>query len=291
MNKTIQTTVVILIVVLVSGIAGVSVLFFSRGLEEEIVSLGGYTFEIDKADESGLKEEKKGFIKHTSEIFPLELEYPEHLQIEKTVAGENIIEGTNINPWAGVTIKDDEKRVFHISANRSDMMGSVMLYTSEKEETVVDGRKAVQVRKANEAGGDDFDFFVQTIVEFPNFFYVFLSDGENDYYDEILSSVRFLEESDVKAEKELEACNTSKCYADVAISVNNYFICEKLLDRDGLHAPGWIPSCYTYIAIEKSDKKICDLINSPERSVSFPGHTEWCYCSVEKGEMCPLAIP
>jgi DNA-directed RNA polymerase len=99
------------------------------------------------------------------------------------------------------------------------------------------------------------------------------------------------EENGLEVEKELEVCNTSKCYADVAISVNNYFICEKLLDRDGLHAPGWIPYCYTYIAIEKSDKKICDLIESPERSVSFSGHTEWCYCSVEKGEMCPLAIP
>jgi hypothetical protein len=193
MNKTMPTTIGILITVLVAGVAGASVLFFNQGLEEEIVSLEGDVFEIDKEDEPELEEEKTGFIKHTSEIFPLEFEYPEHLQIEKTAAGENIIEGTNINPWAGITIKDDEKRVFHISANRLDMMGPVMLYTSEKEETVVDDRKAVQVRKANEAGGDDFDFFVQTIVEFPNFFYVFLSDGENDYYDEILSSVRFLD--------------------------------------------------------------------------------------------------
>ncbi len=192
MKKTISTTG-ILIIFLVAGIVGASVLFFNQELEEEIVSLEGDVFETDKEDEPELEEEKTGFIKHTSEIFPLEFEYPEYLQIEKTIAGENIIEETSINSWAGITIKDGERRIFHISANRLDMMGAVMLYTIEKEEILVDGRKALQARKGNEADGDDFDFFVQTIVEFPNFFYVFLSDGENDYYDEILSSVRFLD--------------------------------------------------------------------------------------------------
>ncbi len=99
-------------------------------------------------------------------------------------------------------------------------------------------------------------------------------------------------ENDIIA-KDLEICNTledsyayktSKCYAEVAIKANNYSICEELADKDGLFAPGWVPDCFTFIAIEKNEKEICDLIDKVSY-YRYPNNREQCYGFVEKGEM------
>jgi len=144
------------------------------------------TQQLKRADE-----ERAGLITYKSDVFPLEFKYPDYLQIENNIFGENIIEGTDINSLANITIKDDKRRVFFVSAYGLDMLGNVMLYIIDAEEILVDGKKAMKVKKEDMKG--EFEFFVQTIVEFPNFFYIFLSDGENPLYDEILSTVRFLE--------------------------------------------------------------------------------------------------
>jgi len=86
--------------------------------------------------------------------------------------------------------------------------------------------------------------------------------------------------------KELSACETFQCYAKVAIRLNDYFICEKLADEDGLYAPGWIPSCFAFIAVEKNEEQICNLIDE----LIWPSKKEQCYLFVEKEELLPWAV-
>ncbi len=62
----------------------------------------------------------------------------------------------------------------------------------------VDGLESRQMKKENRKYGlydeMDFEFYTQTVVKpSDKVHYLFLSDGENEYYDEILSSVKFLD--------------------------------------------------------------------------------------------------
>ncbi|MEK6935521.1 MAG: PepSY domain-containing protein [Nanoarchaeota archaeon] len=73
---------------------------------------------------------------------------------------------------------------------------------------------------------------------------------------------------------------TQECYANLAITNNDYSICENLASAS---VPGWIPGCYARIAVEKNNKTICDLISDS----TWPGYNNQCYDMVNAGEVEP----
>ncbi len=88
-------------------------------------------------------------------------------------------------------------------------------------------------------------------------------------------------EENVESYLQNDRSNPTKCYARVAIELNNYSICEELGNKERLFVPGWVPFCYAEIAVTKQDKKVCDLIDNSK----FPGYQEQCRGFVEAGQM------
>ena len=75
--------------------------------------------------------------------------------------------------------------------------------------------------------------------------------------------------------------NPTRCYAKVAMDLNNYYICEELGNKDRLFVPGWVPYCYAEIAVIRRNKRVCDLIDD----IKFPGYQKQCRGFVEIGEV------
>ncbi len=84
MNKTISTTVGILIIILVAGVAGASVLFFNQGTEEEFFIEGN---EITAEEDTELEEDKE-IEENVSKKDKTEEEYDSETEKEKI---ENIV--------------------------------------------------------------------------------------------------------------------------------------------------------------------------------------------------------
>ena len=136
------------------------------------------------------------WLTYSSEIFKLEFKYPDYLQVEKIATGQNIIQETTMNQEVTLVIRknnEEEQRVFVVAVIEPDMFEHAKLYSRDERVVKIDGKEAFQMKKDNMSDEAAFDFFTQTLVEFPNFFYLFLSEGESPLYYEILESVRFVE--------------------------------------------------------------------------------------------------
>lgn len=148
----------------------------------------------DKATQE--KDIDNNWLTYSSEILKLKFNYPDYLQVEEIVTGQSIIQETEINQGATLVIgknNEKEQRVFVVTIVEPDMIEHAKLYSRDEKVVRVGGKEAFQMKKDNMSDEAAFDFFTQTLVEFPNFFYSFLSDGESSLYYEILESVRFVE--------------------------------------------------------------------------------------------------
>ncbi len=183
----------ILLLILLIGTA--AWLYFNKeGVE--FLSENGTQDTVDKISHQEKIEDDETWLTYSSDIFRLQFDYPDHLQVEETVTGSNMIEAAEMNQEAVLVIKSDPKddqRIFVVTVIEPDMLEHVKLYSKDEQPVQVGKREALQMKKENMNDEASFDFFTQTLVEFPNFYYLFLSDGENRLYDDILETVRFIE--------------------------------------------------------------------------------------------------
>ncbi len=197
MNK--KVMMVVFFSMLVVALGGV-ILFFNQGIVDTIVLPKDIT--KDWENELDFKEEferNEEYTQYFSQDLRVGFEYPVFTEIEEITSGEEVIKGSNVAKWSTVTVRDGEERIFHVSAAEPYSYGEFHSSAGKKiREVVVDGKKVAVKKISNLDDLQEHDFFIYTIVEFPNVHYLFLSDGENPFYDDILKSVRFLNKTDEK---------------------------------------------------------------------------------------------